>query len=392
MIFKAAIFLLGLSPSWVMAEEAKIFDHFLGDHIVDFPVDTAEVLDSDIDGYAGQSFIRIMAPEATEIALTFQASSRKLHYIEHDWIDRSKTASTALDLTNTPEFQFGKAKISDVQSALGSEGFHYACRRIVRTSDGFVSFLSFEIPSRPEAVYTFVFEHSPDLIERGWVEPASEDFGGAILVATIVFRPHYGEQFWCPERVAYDPKSKLPLPPEQQRFSDFLPNGLEEVETDPWSVITEPVLMIAKNGAVTWGDRMHIMPDPVDCANADVMVWAHTVQDKDLLKLKRQAVDAAFNLLLLDGVHAPVEAPMTLSHAIYAPIDGREWPPFAIGSFVFGPFDFKTLAEAENDPDVFGFSLEFGSDVAGMRDNFWSLEGLSKAGAEAIRLCQEKDK
>ena len=286
MIFKAAIFLLGLSPSWVMAEEAKIFDHFLGDHIVDFPVDTAEVLDSDIDGYAGQSFIRIMAPEATEIALTFQASSRKLHYIEHDWIDRSKTASTALDLTNTPEFQFGKAKISDVQSALGSEGFHYACRRIVRTSDGFVSFLSFE----------------------------------------------------------------------------------------------------------TWGDRMHIMPDPVDCANADVMVWAHTVQDKDLLKLKRQAVDAAFNLLLLDGVHAPVEAPLTLSHAIYAPIDGREWPPFAIGSFVFGPFDFKTLAEAENDPDVFGFSLEFGSDVAGMRDNFWSLEGLSKAGAEAIRLCQEKVK
>ena len=52
---------------------------------------------------------------------------------------------------------------------------------------------------------------------------------------------------------------------------------------------------------------------------------------------------------------------------LYAPIEGREWPPFAIGSFVFGPFDFQRIIEAENDPSVFGFSLEFSSDVAGTR-------------------------
>ena len=113
-IFKAAIFLLALSPSWVMAEEAKIFDHVLGDHIVDFPIDTAEVLDSDIDGYAGQTFIRIMAPEATEIALTFEASSQKLHYIEHDWIDRSKTASTAAlsGATKSPDSRADRAGLT----------------------------------------------------------------------------------------------------------------------------------------------------------------------------------------------------------------------------------------------------------------------------------------
>jgi hypothetical protein len=96
--------------------------------------------------------------------------------------------------------------------------------------------------------------------------------------------------------------------------------------------------------------------------------------------------------LVLNGVHAPIEQPITLNSALYAPIEGRKWPPFAIGSFVFGPFDFRRIIEAENDPTVFGFSLEFGSAVAGMRDNFWSLQGLFEAGTEAIRLCQEKER
>lgn len=390
MIFKVVSLLLALSPACVLAEEAKIFDYSLGDHIIDFPIDASEVVDSDIDGYAGQSFIRMDAPEATEIALTFNASSQQLHYIEHDWIDRSKYASTALALPETVDLKFGKAKMADVQKAMGSDGFHYACRQIVRTTDGFVSFLSFEIPSHPDAVYTFVFEHSSDLEERGWVEAGREDTDSAVLAATIVFRPYYAKRFWCDDRIAYSSNAKLSDAVDQQSFSDFLPKDVPEKETDPWSVATEPVLMITKNGALTWGDRMHIMPDSANCTRAEIMLWAHTAQDADLLALKGTPVDASFNLLLLNGVHASVETPVTLSHAIYAPIDGREWPPFAIGSFTLGPFDFKTLIEAENDPAVFGFSLEFGSDVAGMRDNFWSLEGLYAAGSEAIKLCEAK--
>jgi hypothetical protein len=75
-----------------------------------------------------------------------------------------------------------------------------------------------------------------------------------------------------------------------------------------------------------------------------------------------------------------------------APIEGSDLSLFSIGTFVFGPYDFMQLIEVENEPTVHGFSLEFGSDVAGMQDNFWSLEGLFSAGNEAIRLCEEKSK
>jgi hypothetical protein len=257
---------------------------------------------------------------------------------------------------------------------------------------GFLTFLSFEIPSRPNSVYTFVFEHSPDLAKLGLVDATRGDLDAAVLVATAVFRPSYADDFWCAQRVPYDAKAEPPPPPEQQSFADFLPRGGIPIDTDPWAIMTEPALMISKNGAVTWGDRIHIMPDPADCTQAEIMVWAHTMKDQDLLALEGKSVDASFNLLVLNGVHAPIEQPVKLSTALYAPIEGREWPPFAIGSFVFGPFDFKRIIEAENDPSVFGFSLEFGSDVAGMRDNFWSLDGLYKAGTEAIRLCQEANK
>ena len=392
MVFKVFLLVLAAIPSSLSADEARTYDHRLGDHIVDYPIDAPEVLDSEMDGFGGQSFVKVKAPEGTEVALTFRRPSQTLHYVEHDWIERTAQASTALALPDVPEFQFGASKIGDVQKALGADGFHYACRQILPNAGGFLSFLSFEIPRRPDAVYTFVFEHSPDLAKLGMVDATPDDLEAAVLVATAVFRPSYADDFWCAERVPYDPKAELPPLPEQQSFADFLPLGGVPVDTDPWAVMTEPALMISKNGAVTWGDRIHIMLDPADCTQAEIMAWAHTVEDQDLLALQGKSVDASFNLLVLNGVHAPIEQPVTLSTALYAPIEDRAWPPFAIGSFVFGPFDFQRIIEAENDPSVFGFSLEFGSDVAGMRDNFWSLDGLYKAGTEAIRLCQEANK
>jgi hypothetical protein len=380
-----------VAPTLAWADEARTFSYTLGDHLIDYPTDAADVLDSEMDGFGGQSFIKLKASISTEVALTFRHPGQTLHYIEHDWIDRSKSAITALGLPDIAEFQFGQTKVRDVQKALGSGGFHYACRQILPNAGGFLTFLSFEIPSRPNAVYTFVFEHSHDLAKLDMVGTTRDDLDAAVLVATAIFRPSYADEFWCAERVPYDPNAELPPPPEQQSFADFLPSGGVPVDSEPWAVMTEPALMISKNGAVTWGDRIHIMPDPSDCTQAEIMVWAHTLEDRDLLALEGKVVDASLNLLVLNGVHAPIEQPVTLSRALYAPIEGREWPPFAIGSFVFGPFDFQRIIEAENDPSVFGFSLEFGSDVAGMRDNFWSLEGLQESGIEATRLCEASE-
>lgn len=390
--FKAVILILSMAPVAAAADVAKVFDYALGDHIVEYPIDGPEVLDKEMDGFGGQSFIKVKAPEATEIALTFRRPSQTLHYIEHDWIDRSKSASTALSLPETPEFQFGKTKVVDIQKAMGSEGFHYVCRQMLPASGGFLSFLSFEIPSRPDAVYTFILESSEDLIKRGWVGANNKDLDGAVLVATTIFRPSYAKDFWCAERVPYDAEAKLHPPREQKNFADFPPTDGITVDQEPWQVMTEPTVMISKSGAMTWGDRMHIAPNPEDCTQAGIMIWAHTLQDEKLLALEGKEVDGFFNLLLADKRREPIETPVKLNHTLYAPIDGREWPPFAIGSFVFGPFDFERLIETENDPSASGFSLEFGSDVAGLRDNFWTLEGLHKAGVEAIKLCKERTK
>ena len=68
-----------------------------------------------------------------------------------------------------------------------------------------------------------------------------------------------------------------------------------------------------------------------------------------------------------------------------------EWPPFAVGSLVFGSFDLDRMIAAEVDPSVYGFSLEFAESTAGLRDNYWSLEGLFAAGNEAMRLCRENN-
>lgn len=388
MISKAILFPLALTPLQAWANNAKTYDYALGDHMVDYPIDSVEVLSSALDALGDRSFIKVRGPEGTEIALTFRRPSHTLQYIEHDWVDRTTSAFTALSLPETPEFQFGRTKITEIQKALGQSGFQYACRQTHTIPDGFLSFLSFVIRGRADAVYTFVFESSADLGERGLVDMTHSVPGAAVLVATIVFRPSYPKDCWCAERVPYNDYAKLPTARNERSLAHFLSRGRSPADKDPWEVMTKPALMITKHGAITWGDRIHIMPDPADCTKGEIMVWAHTIRDRELLALEGKVVDASFNLVDTEAVRAPIEATVKLSSALYTPIAGREWPPFAVGSFVFGPFDLKRLIEVENNPKLFGFSLEFGSDVAGLLDNFWSLDGLQKAGTEVIKLCE----
>jgi hypothetical protein len=183
-----------------------------------------------------------------------------------------------------------------------------------------------------------------------------------------------------------------PGPSNKESFEDFLPGSTQVTDKTPWEFISDPFLMISKNGALTWGDRLYIIPHPADCMRADFMVWAHTYDDQGLLSLKGQEVNAAFNMLLVEQQRVTLQAPVRLADTLFAPIDGREWPPFAVGSFVFGTFDFERIIETETDPSVFGFSLEFSSETAGMRDNYWSLDGLFKAGSEAVELCKKANK
>ena len=376
-----------------LAEEPSVFEYRLGDHIIDYPLSELDVISSDLDGFGGQSFIKVNAANATEVVLTFREPQNTLQYLEHDWIERDKTAPTALGLPGTSEFLFGQTRVSDIQSALGQQGFHYACRQLQPISGGLLTFVSFEIPSRRDAIYTFVAEYSHDFADRGLVDVENIDLTQAVLVGTIVSRPNYPDDFWCDERIAYTATPAVPdqTVPENESFDDFLPRNSRLAETDPWELVTDPFLMIAKNGAITWGDRLYIMPNPTDCSLADFMVWAHTFNDTDLVALEGQDVDGAFNLLLVEQKRVPLEGPVPLSNVLYAPIDGRDWPPFAVGSFVFGSFNFERIIAAEGDPSVFGFSLEFTEGTAGLRDNYWSLEGLFEAGNEAIRLCRERE-
>ena len=373
-----------------LAEAPSIFEYRLGDHIIDYPLSELDVISTDLDGFGGQSFIKVNAPNSTEVVLTFRQSRNTLQYLEHDWIDRENTAPTALGLHGISEFIFGQTRVSDVQLLLGQQGFHYACRQLQPISGGLLTFVSFEIPSRRDAVYTFVAEYSRDLADRGLVDLKNIDLTQAILVGTIVSRPDYPDDFWCDERIDYIATPAVPEQrvPEHESFEDFLPQNSRIAETDPWELVTDPFLMIAKNGALTWGDRLYIMPNPADCSRAEFMVWAHTYDDAGLLAIEGQDVDAAFNLLLVEQQRVPLEAPVPLANALYAPIDRREWPPFAVGSFVFGSFDFDRIIAAEGDPSAFGFSLEFAEGTAGLRDNYWSLEGLFAAGNESMRLCR----
>ncbi len=387
----ALVLALGLAGP-AFAEAPSIFDYRLGDHIIDCPLSDLDIISSDLDGFGGQSFIKVNAPNATEVVLTFRQPRNTLQYLEHDWIDRNNTAPTALGLPGMLDFTFGQTRVSDLQLALGQQGFHYACRQLQPISGGVLTFVSFEIPSRDNAVYTFVAEYSRDLADRGLVDPENIDLTQAVLVAAIVSRPDYPDDFWCDERIEYTATPSVPEKkiPAEESFEDFLPQNSRSAEKDPWEVLTEPFLMIAKNGALTWGDRLYIMLDPADCSRAELMAWAHTYDDAGLLAVEGQDVDGSFNLLLVGQKRVPLKTPVPLTNALHAPIDGREWPPFAIGSFVFSSFDFERIITAEGDPSVFGFSLEFAKGTAGMRDNYWSLDGLFEAGNEALRLCREQ--
>ena len=141
-----------------LADAPSVFDYRLGDHIIDYPLSALDVINSELDGFGGQAFIKVNAPNATEVVLTFRQPQNTLQYLEHDWIDRTTTAPTALDLTGIPEFTFGQTRVSDIQMALSQQGFHYACRQLQLISGGLLTFVSFEIPSRSNAVYTFVAE------------------------------------------------------------------------------------------------------------------------------------------------------------------------------------------------------------------------------------------
>lgn len=390
--FPALVVALSLAGP-AFAEAPSIFDYRLGDHVIDYPLSDLDIINSDLDGFGGQAFIKLNAPNATQVVLTFRQPRNTLQYLEHDWIDRDDTAPTALGLPGISEFTFGQTRVSDVQLALGQQGFHYACRQLQLISGGMLTFVSFEVPSRSNAVYTFVAEYSRDLADRGLVDPENIDLTQALLVAAIISRPDYPDDFWCEERIEYTAKPSVPEQkiPSEESFEDFLPPNSRFTESDPWELMTEPFLMIAKNGALTWGDRLFIMPNPADCSRAEFMVWAHTYDDAGLLAVEGQDVDGSFNLLLIGQQRVPLETPVPLANALHAPIEGREWPPFAVGSFVFGSFDFERIIAAEGDPSVFGFSLEFAEGMAGMRDNYWSLDGLFKAGNEALRLCREEE-
>jgi hypothetical protein len=388
--FLALAFVFGL-PAVALAEVATVFDYTLGDHIIDYPLSALDVISADLDGFGGQSFIKVRASNATEVVLTFRRPENTLQYLEHDWIDRRSTAPTALGLPGIPEFIFGKTRVSDLQATLEQQGFHYACRQLQPISGGLMTFLSFEIKDHPAAVYTFVAEYSRDLAERGLVDLESIDLSQAVLVGAIVSRPNYPEDFWCAERIPYAVPMLSELPPGED-FESFLPQDASVIVTDPWEVVTDPFLMITKSGALTFGDRLYIIPNLADCTIAEFMVWAHTYDDAGLLALEGQDVDAIFSLLVVEQNRVSLQAPVPLANALYAPITGRDWPPFAIGSFVFGSFDFERIIAAEGDPSVFGFSLEFPNGAAGMRDNYWSLEGLFEAGNEALRKCQGKEK
>ena len=385
----SAILLSLLFTGPLYAEEASMFDYRLGDHIIDYPLDELDVISSDLDGFRGQSFIKVRAPEETEVVLTFREPRLTLQYLEHDWIDRDTNATTALALPDIPEFVFGETRLSDIQAAFGEPGFHYSCRKIETVPGGFISFISFKTPKRPEAVYTFAVEFSRNLAQRGLVDLNNVDLKNAVLVGTMVSRPDYPEDFWCAETEPYSDSLEVLQIPEIMTFEDFLPHNVKIADNSTWEVETDPILMITKNGAITWGDRLYITPIPQNCTRNEFMVWAHSFDDTSLLALEGKDVNASFNLLLSNGVRVPLEAPVKLSHVLFAPINGREWPPFALGSFVFGTFDFEHIMLTETNPSVVGFSFEFHDGTAGMHNNYWSLEGLEQAGNEAIRKCEE---
>lgn len=394
MLFRSIILsVLVCMPGLGRADPASIYDYRLGEHIIDYPISVLDVISADLDGLDGGSLIRLPASNATEVLLNFSGDDLLLHYIEHDWIDRDIKAQTALGLPGIPDFTFGETRAIDIQAAFEFDGFHYKCRQSELLPDGMLSFISFELPSiwtseGSNAVYTFVVEHSKDLSERGVVDPDNSDFAQAVLVGTIVSTSRYNDNYWCTERMRYTPTPSLPSKPITNSFYDFLPDKAHVVAESLWVVETEPFLLIQKNGALTYGDLMQIIPEADDCNIVKIIVWAHTYEDDRLMELEGTEVNGSFNVLFRGQVRRPLRSPVILERAMFAPINDRRWPPFAVGSFVFGWFDFDRLLTVNDNPDILGFSLELPDGAAGMRDNYWSLEGLSDAGEKVIELCE----
>lgn len=177
------------SANAAQAEEASMFDYFLGDHIIDYPLSAFDVVAHDMNGFAGQSFIKARMPNGTHLAFTFRGSSPTLSYLENDWVDRDTAPKTRLNLPGIPEFTLGGTRAADLQEAFGGTGFHYECRQLQPVAAGLISLISYEIPERPGAVYTFAVEYSRDLAERGLVDLENIDLTRAVLVAAIVSRP-----------------------------------------------------------------------------------------------------------------------------------------------------------------------------------------------------------
>lgn len=143
----ALVLALGLAGP-AFADAPSIFDYRLGDHIIDYPLSDLDIINSDLDGFGGQSFIKVNAPNATEVVLTFRQPRNTLQYLKHHWIDRDNTAPTALGLLGMSEFIFGQTRVSDIDLALVQQGFHYACRQLQPVPGSLLTFVSFEMPPR----------------------------------------------------------------------------------------------------------------------------------------------------------------------------------------------------------------------------------------------------
>lgn len=388
----SAVLALGCASTTAAAEEASMFDYFLGDHIIDYPLSEFDVIAHDMEGFAGQTFIKALMPNDTHLVFTFRGSSPILSYMENDWIDRETAPKTNLNIPGIPEFTFGQTRAADLQKAFGGTGFHYECRQLQPVSAGLLSLISYEIPERPDAVYTFVVEYSRDLAERGLVDLENIDLTRAVLVATMVSRPSYNAYFWCPDRVPY---TSTPMPasvPEESNFEDFLPGGKQVVERSEWRLEPELGGGITKAGAVTWGDHLHVFPQKGDCTTADVMAWAHTSEVKALKALEGQEIAGNFNLLLAGNKRVPLKSPVELTMVIQPEAAIENNLSFAVGAFRMGLFDFERIISAEGDMQVLGFGLEFEGNPAGLKNNYWSLEGLFRAGNAALSACEEASK
>lgn len=58
----------------VFAEAPSVFDYRFGGHIIDHPLNELDVISSDLDGFGGQAFIKVNAPNETEVGRVMMLS------------------------------------------------------------------------------------------------------------------------------------------------------------------------------------------------------------------------------------------------------------------------------------------------------------------------------